>query len=52
MRDYYKSISIDPFIALPLTFVINDGLNDPEFDKFEEHFKKIQEENAEKPNGL
>lgn len=43
MRDYYKSIGIDPFIALPLTFVIDDGLNDPEFDRFEERFKEIEE---------
>jgi hypothetical protein len=30
---------------MPLTYVINDGLNDVEFDRFEERFKAIEEEN-------
>lgn len=32
---------MDPFKVLPLTFVIENGLNDLEFDKFEKHFHQI-----------
>ncbi|CDW81168.1 tubulin-tyrosine ligase family protein [Stylonychia lemnae] len=39
MREYYQQIGIDPFKILPLTYVIENGLNDVEFDKFEEKFK-------------
>ena len=44
MRDYYRSIGKDPFEVLPQTFVVEDGLNDPEFDRFEDEFKKIEKE--------
>ena len=40
MRDYYNSIGVDPFTVMPRTFVVNDGLNDPEFDHFEAVFKE------------
>ena len=42
MRDLYRSQGKDPFNVMPITYVINDGLNDIEFDKFEEHFKEIE----------
>jgi hypothetical protein len=35
MRDLYQSEERDLFSVMPLTYVINDGLNDIEFDKFE-----------------
>lgn len=34
MRFYYESLGRDPFIALPITFHIKKGLDDPEYNKF------------------
>lgn len=34
MRFYYESIGKDPFIALPITFHIKKGLEDPEYHRF------------------
>jgi hypothetical protein len=34
MRHYYEAIGEDPFNALPVTFHIKEGLDDPEFFKF------------------
>lgn len=42
MKEYYEQQGKDPFDVIPLTFVINDGLNDPEFDKFEEVFSEYE----------
>jgi len=39
MRDLYREEGRDPFLVLPITYVINGGLNDVEFDRFEEHFR-------------
>ncbi len=36
MRDLYRKEGLDPFIVMPQTYVIEGGLNDIEFDKFEE----------------
>jgi len=38
MRDLYQAEGKDLFNVMPLTYVINDGLNDIEFDKFEAQF--------------
>lgn len=38
MRDLYRDEGRDPFLVLPITYVINGGLNDVEFDRFEENF--------------
>lgn len=52
MRDMYKAEGKDPFTVLPLTYVVNDGLNDIEFDRFEEKFKSIEYAAKQKnPNG-
>ena len=34
MRSYYEAVSKNPFSALPITFHIKSGLEDPEFGKF------------------
>jgi hypothetical protein len=34
MKHYYEAIGEDPFNALPVTFHIKEGLDDPEFSKF------------------
>lgn len=51
MRDFYKAQGKDPFSVIPLTYVINDGLNDLEWDKFEEKFKQIETKNKADPEG-
>ena len=43
MRDMYRAEGKDPFSILPLTYVIDDGLNDLEWDNFELTFKAIEE---------
>ena len=49
MRDLYQSEGRDLFSVMPLTYVINDGLNDIEFDRFEAQFKAIQDKLTTKP---
>jgi hypothetical protein len=34
----------DPFAFLPLTFHIEHGLQDPEFEKFKQYFYSLEEE--------
>jgi hypothetical protein len=43
MRDLYKEEGRDVFSTMPITFVINNGLNDVEFDKFESIFRGIED---------
>ena len=47
MRDYYTSIGQDHSQIMPLTYVVENGLNDVEFDKFEEKFKHIQQQQSQ-----
>ena len=42
MRNYYESLGQDPFYNLPLTFHIKNGLADPEFATFKEHYYKLE----------
>lgn len=39
MREYYNVIGVDPFSVLPLTFNVR-GVNDSEFAKFEQEFRR------------
>jgi hypothetical protein len=41
MRDYYKSQNENPFEVLPLTFLVNNGLEDPDFKRFVEYFNDL-----------
>ena len=34
MKTYYEAVGEDPFLALPVTFHIKDGLDDPLFSQF------------------
>ena len=45
VRDLYHGEGKDPFSVMPVTYVIDDGLNDREFDRFEEEFKRIESAN-------
>jgi len=38
ISEYYKSKGQDPWSALPVTFHIDHGINDPEFKKFLQYF--------------
>jgi hypothetical protein len=43
MTNYYKRLNKDPFQNLPLTFHIENGLDDPEFQNFKNYFTSIDE---------
>jgi hypothetical protein len=34
MTEYYNNAGQDPYLVLPLTFVVEDGISDPEFTRF------------------
>ena len=38
LKAYYELIGEDPFLTLPLTFLVKDGTNDLSFKNFREHF--------------
>lgn len=42
MTQYYKQLKEDPFEVLPLTFHIEHGIRDPEFDKFKVFFQLVE----------
>lgn len=44
MKNYYEAIDQDVFDNLPLTFHIKTGFDDPEFKRFEQFYKNIDEE--------
>ena len=48
MKNYYESIGEDPFKFIPLTFHITNNLEDAEFDKFVEEFKRLEQEDRDK----
>lgn len=57
MKRYYEAIDQDVFDNLPLTFHIKTGLDDVEFIRFEQYYKKFDEEiknrkNRRKPEGV
>jgi len=43
MSEYYKADGKDPWDALPVTFHIDNGLGDPEYARFLEYYKKLEE---------
>lgn len=43
MRNFFESMGQDPFDALPVTFHMKNGLADPEFPKFKEHYLKVEQ---------
>jgi hypothetical protein len=46
MRNYYEAMGKDVFTAVPVTYHVKEGLEDPEFLKFKTHFMKEEEEIA------
>jgi hypothetical protein len=44
MASYYRQLGEDPFGVIPLTFHIEKGLKDPEFEKFRLYFKVLEDE--------
>lgn len=45
MSHYYEKQGIDPFRVLPVTYFIK-SLDDPNFQKFKEHFERASEGEA------
>lgn len=62
MKNYYEAMGQDPFKALPVTFHIKSGLDDPEFHKFKAQFASLPKnqniwiikpgENTNRGNGI
>lgn len=52
MKNYYELIGENPFKYIPLTFHIQNNLEDPEFEKFVEEFEKLQLADNEKAEAL
>jgi len=44
MKNYYEALDQDVFANLPLTFHVKNGLDDPEFARFEQHYAKCEED--------
>jgi hypothetical protein len=51
MRNYYEAMNKDVFSAVPVTFHVKEGLEDPEFIKFKAHYNK-EEEDIKKQKSL
>ena len=47
MRKYYESLGLDPFKVLPLTFHTQHGTNDPEYHKFVNYYKAIEQKHKQ-----
>lgn len=52
MTQYYKQLKEDPFEVLPLTFHIEHGIRDPEFDKFKVFFQLVENQKKQKSADL
>ena len=48
MKNYYESIGENPFKYIPLTYHIQDNLEDKEFERFTEEFKRLEEYDEER----
>ena len=46
MRNYYEAMGKDVFTAVPVTYHVKEGLEDPEFIKFKNHYLREEEEIA------
>ena len=42
MQRYYQLNDEDPFLVLPLTFHVRNGIEDVEFENFTKHYKKVK----------
>ena len=40
LMEYYQRIGVDPYLTLPLTFHIKDGLNSPSFNEFKQEYEQ------------
>lgn len=45
MKNYYEAIGEDPFAALPVTFHIKEGLDDPNFIAFKQYYEDHRDSN-------
>ena len=42
MKSYYEAININPFDALPVTFHIKEGVEDPNYIAFKQYYDDHQ----------
>ena len=40
MKEYYEKKGVDPYLTLPVTFHIKDGLNEPSFEEFKQYYER------------
>ena len=45
MKNYYEAIGEDPFDALPVTFHVKEGLDDPNFQAFQQYYEEHKDAN-------
>ena len=50
MRKYYQLRKQDVFSVLPMTFHISKGIDDPEYQKFLDAYKKLEDEKSKDRN--
>ena len=48
LREYYRLINEDVFSVVPLTFIINHGLLDPEYNRMSAYFNEKKQQ--KRPN--
>ena len=48
MRNYFEAMNENVWDNLPVTFHIKNGVHDPEFKKFKDHYEKVEEEVKER----
>lgn len=48
MRNYYESLSQEPFVNIPLTFHVKNGTADPDFLKFKEYYMQREAQARER----
>lgn len=44
MKIYYEAMNKDVFNAVPVTFHVKEGLEDPEFTRFKQYYYKEEDE--------
>lgn len=52
MQSYYQTRNEDVFNTLPITFLIQDGKNDPEMGRFERYFGELEAERSRNLHNL
>ena len=46
LKEYYECLGQDPYLTLPVTFHIKDGVNEPSFSEFSRYYERNTSEDA------